>query len=132
MALVVNIEESWLSGRSDKDRGAEDMKTILHLKNPTRYIVVEPDDDSDDNEDPGTHLDEYRTLINNSDASIMVSAIPCHNRSLQYKSAEDLSDDKTSSGEKTPLINIKAIPVSLASIPEEPASVTPANDDGIV
>ncbi|KAL4080973.1 hypothetical protein J3A83DRAFT_4184882 [Scleroderma citrinum] len=97
-------------------------KIILHLKNPTRYIIVEPDNDSDDDEDPGNHLDEYRMLINNSDTSIMVSTIPCCNRSLQYESAEDSSDDKTSSGEKTLLTNIKAILVSLASIPEEPVS----------
>ncbi|KAI5985184.1 hypothetical protein EDD15DRAFT_2200789 [Pisolithus albus] len=70
-------------------------KIILHLKNPSKYVTVESDDEDNDT---GAQASEYRKLITNSDGRVMVTVQDNNGPSLQYESEEtsDDGDDETS------------------------------------
>ncbi|KIK19251.1 hypothetical protein PISMIDRAFT_13772 [Pisolithus microcarpus 441] len=113
-------------------------KIILHLKNPSKYVTVESDDEDDDT---GARVSEHKKLITNSDGRVMVTVQDNDGPSLQYESEETSDDgddetsqdgddetsqdgeDKTSVGDKTLSTTVHAIPVALAGIPKDTVRV---------
>ncbi|KAI6094429.1 hypothetical protein F5141DRAFT_1223958 [Pisolithus sp. B1] len=91
-------------------------KIILHLRDPSKYVTVDTDDED---KDPGAHP---RMLTASSDARIMVPT-PCHDGPSQpYESPEESSDDgdnELSSGKQTPSVTVNVIPVNLHGIPHD-------------
>ncbi|KAI6094451.1 hypothetical protein EV401DRAFT_2050035 [Pisolithus croceorrhizus] len=118
---VDNIMQDWpayVINFTAKNTGPQ--KMILHLKNATKSVRIDSDD-----EDKAT-LSEYRALTEDCDARILVTAVQ-RDKTLRYGSLQDTSDDDeevSSSDEEThdeilPMIT-HAVPVFLHGTPKEP------------
>ncbi|KAI6109373.1 hypothetical protein EDD16DRAFT_1614316 [Pisolithus croceorrhizus] len=95
-------------------------KMILHLKNATKSVRIDSDDEDE------VTVSEYRALTEDCDARILVTAVQC-DETLRYGSLQDTSDDDkevSSSDEEThdeilPTIT-HTVPVFLHGTPKEP------------
>ncbi|KIK15071.1 hypothetical protein PISMIDRAFT_16792 [Pisolithus microcarpus 441] len=97
-------------------------KIILHLKNPSKCVTMDSDDED---RDPGAPPSEYRKLTTNIDARVFVpkpryngSKPLIENTDENAKDAESSDDAKETSSddEKTP---VNTIPVNLCGIPKD-------------
>ncbi|KAI6038170.1 hypothetical protein EDC04DRAFT_2896781 [Pisolithus marmoratus] len=117
---VNNLLEGWpayVINFTPEDTGPH--KIILHLRNPSKYVTLDTDDED---EDPGAPPSEYKRLTTISDARIMVPTPRRDGPSQPYESPEESSDDgddESSSGEQTPSVTVDAIPVNLNGIPHD-------------
>ncbi|KAI6041364.1 hypothetical protein EDC04DRAFT_2601711 [Pisolithus marmoratus] len=99
----------------------QDMSLILHLKNPSKSVTMDSDDEDRDAAAPPS---EYTKLTTNIKARVFVPK-PCYNSSnLPNESAKesessDNMDEESSDVEKTPPTAINTIPVNLCSVPKE-------------
>ncbi|KAI6001214.1 hypothetical protein EDD15DRAFT_2192876 [Pisolithus albus] len=98
-------------------------KLILHLKNPSKSVTVDSDDED---RDPAAPLSEYNTakLTTNIEARVFVPKPRYNGSNLLNESAEesessDDADEESSDDEKTPPTVVNAIPVNLSGVPKD-------------